>query len=334
MAFNAKAAARYVGTAAVVVTSAGIVAAATTAHHPAARSTARPAAHSTAHPGAGQPGSVPPPQGERPASVNPRGAFGRILSAAQASSSAQACAGYATYAGWANTAQNGALVTASAICVAESGGQPTVYYCNPTGQDGYYPPVSCSGLYDRGLWQIDSQAWATITDACAFTARCNADAAYGISQSGSNFTPWATYTSGVYANYLSEAQSAVTTLRTGTVASGVVGVCLSRAKYAQDAPAITANCGNGTKEQWGISGTVIRDGIYCLAVASRASAANVWLRRCDGLAWQQWAPQGNGELRNVLSGRCLHDPGGTLTPGTQVTVGYCATVKARTWWLP
>jgi hypothetical protein len=270
----------------------------------------------------------------RPASVNPRGAFGRMLNAAQASSAAQACAQYATYAGWRNNARTGSLVTASAICVAESGGRPTVYYCNPTGQDGYYPPVNCSGLYDRGLWQIDSQAWASIADTCAFNAHCNAQAAYRISQAGLNFNPWATYTSGVYGNYLGAAQSAVSALRTGTVASGVLGVCLSRARYGQDAPAITAKCGNGTHEQWGISGTTIRDGIYCLAVSSRASYANVWLRRCDGLTWQQWAPQGNGELRNVLSGRCLRDPGGTLTPGTQVTVGICTTQKARTWWLP
>ena len=51
------------------------------------------------------------------------------------------------------------------------GGQATVYYCNTSGQDGYYPPVNCSGTYDRGLWQIDNQAWTTISDACAFTAR-------------------------------------------------------------------------------------------------------------------------------------------------------------------
>ena len=82
----------------------------------------------------------------RPASVGPRGAFDRILSAAEAVTAAQTCARYATSAGWANTAGSAStLVVASAICVAESGGQATVYYCNPTGADGFYPPVNCAG---------------------------------------------------------------------------------------------------------------------------------------------------------------------------------------------
>ena len=193
------------------------------------RSRSRPAPAVEASGGVPQPGPV-----MRPASVAPRGAFNRILSARQAASAAQACAGYATYAGWTNNASSGDLVTASAICVAESGGRPTVYYCNPTGQDGYYPPVNCSGMYDRGLWQIDNQAWTSITDTCAFTAKCNADGAYAISQRGASFSPWATYTSRVYANYLTAAQSAVRALRGGTVPSGVPGVCLSRAAYTAE----------------------------------------------------------------------------------------------------
>ena len=197
----------------------------------------------------------------RPASVAPRGAFGRILSARQAVTAAQACAGYATYAGWTNNASHDDLVTASAICVAESGGQPTVYYCNPTGKDGYYPPVACSGMYDRGLWQIDNQAWPSITDTCAFAAKCNADGAYAISQRGASFSPWATYTSGAYSNYLTAAQSAVRALRGGTVPSGVAGVCLSRAAYAQDAAVITSTCGSGAgRQQWRIGRHAVRDG--------------------------------------------------------------------------
>lgn len=99
-----------------------------------------------------------------------------------------------------------------------------MYYCNPTGTDGYYPPVNCTGLYDRGLWQLDSQAWASITNECAFTPKCNADGAYGISQDGQSFTPWATYTSGAYDNYLSAAQAAVGGLRlVGTALN--VGSC-------------------------------------------------------------------------------------------------------------
>ena len=277
----------------------------------------------------------PGPVVMRPASVAPRGAFGRILSARQAVTAAQACAGYATYAGWTNNASHNDLVTASAICMAESGGQPTVYYCDPTGKDGYYPPVTCSGVYDRGLWQIDDQAWASITDACAFAAKCNADGAYAISQRGASFSPWATYTSGVYSNYLSVAQSAIRALRGGTVPSGVAGVCLSRAAYAQDAPVITSTCGSGAgRQQWRIRRHAIRDGKYCLAVASPSATAAVRLRRCNGSAYQQWTALGNGLLSNTLAGRCLRDPGSTVTPGIGVNVGSCIAAASRVWWLP
>jgi hypothetical protein len=271
----------------------------------------------------------------RPASVAPRGAFDRILSAQQAASAAQACAGYATYAGWTNNASTDDLVVASAICVAESGGQSTVYYCNPTGQDGYYPPVSCSGMYDRGLWQIDNQAWTSISDTCAFTAKCNADGAYSISQRGASFSPWATYTSGAYANYLPAAQAAVRALGGGTVPSGVAGVCLSRAAYAQNAAAVTSTCGGGVgRQQWRVTRHAIRDGDYCLAVASPAKTAAVRLRRCNRSSYQQWTALGNGLLRNALGRRCLRDPESTVIAGTPVNVGSCIAAASRIWWLP
>lgn len=336
MAFSAKAAARYgFAAAAAIALPASIVAAASISHS-ADHSASRHAIRVTAGPAGGASGGGPQPGPVmRPASVAPRGAFDRILSAQQAESAAQACAGYATYAGWTNNASNDDLVTASAICVAESGGQPTVYYCNPTGKDGYYPPVNCSGMYDRGLWQIDSQAWTSINDTCAFTAKCNADSAYTISQRGASFTPWATYTSGVYANYLTAAQSAVRALDGGTVPSGVAGVCLSRAKYAQDAAAITSTCGSGAgRQEWRLDGQAIRDGDYCLAVASPAKTAAVHLRHCNGRSYQQWTALPNGLLRNAVSQRCLRDPDSTVTAGTAVDVGSCIAAPSRVWWLP
>lgn len=296
-----------------------------------------PAAGRPSHPGSrphGHTSHLPP--GMRPASVSPRGAFGRILGAARAATAAQTCARYATSAGWANTAGSAStLVVASAICVAESGGQPTVYYCNQTKTDGYYPPVNCAGMYDRGLWQLDSQAWTSISNECAFTAKCNADGAYGISQGGLSFSPWATYTSGVYGNYLGAAQAAVTALRHGTVPSAVPGVCLSRVRYAVNAAAVIARCGSGARRMdWRIAGTAIRDGRFCLAVASDSATASVRLRRCNGSKYQQWAALGNGLLRSALAGRCLRDPGGTNVLGTALTVGSCRLVSARVWWLP
>ena len=336
MAFGAKAAAHDVlAAAAAVVLAASIVAAASVSRH-AEHSASRYAVQVTAGPARGASGGVPRPGPVmRPASVAPRGAFDRILSAQRAASAAQTCAGYATYAGWANNASSNDLVTASAICVAESGGLPTVYYCDPTGQDAYYPPVNCTGVYDRGLWQLDNQAWASIPDTCAFTAKCNADGAYAVSGRGASFSPWATYSSGAYTNYLTASRSAVAALRGGTVPSGVTGICLSRAAYAQNAAAITSTCGGGAgRQRWRMAGPAIRDGGYCLAVASRAKTAAVRLRRCNASPYQQWTALGNGLLRNALRGRCLRDPGSTVLPGTQVNVGSCIAAASRVWWLP
>ncbi len=324
MALSARAAVRRLCTVAAVVIIAialGGISAAGQASHPSSR----PAGH-TSH----------LPAGMRPASISPRGAFNRILSAAEAVTAAQTCARYATSAGWANTAGSAsALVVASAICVAESGGQATVYYCNPTGADGYYPPVNCAGLYDRGLWQLDSQAWASISNECAFAAKCNADGAYGISQDGQSFTPWATYTSGAYDSYLSAAQAAIGALRHGTVPGGAPGVCLSRVKYAANAAAVIARCGSGARRMdWRIAGPAIKDGQFCLAVASVSATADVRLRRCNGSKYQQWTVLGTGLLQNALAGRCLRDPGGTDVLGTALNVGSCSQVSSRVWWLP
>ena len=86
--------------------------------------------------------------------------------------------------------------------------------------------------------------------------------------------------------------------------SGVAGVCLSRAAYAQDAAVITSTCGGGLgKQQWRIGRHAVRDGDYCLAVASPSKTAAARLRRCNGSAYQQWTALGNGLLRNTLAGR-------------------------------
>ena len=324
---------------AIAVTPAGT--AATRARGPAMAG-AHPGTRLTADRRTGsRPPGTPPPRtgrpraGGRPASVNPRGAFGSLLSAAQAAAAAPVCARYATAAGWANSAPVSTLVTAAAICVAESGGQATVYYCSPTGQDGYYPPVDCAGVYDRGLWQLDSQAWTSIPDTCAFAPRCNADGAYTISRGGQSFTPWATYTSGIYTTYLADAQTAVDALGTGTVPSGILGVCLSRPRYAAGVPAITAGCASGAaRQQWHVAGTSIRDGSLCLAAASAARAAPVVLRPCGRSPAQQWVALGDGRLRNARAGRCLRDPGGSVAAGTPVNVGSCRAVRSRLWWLP
>jgi hypothetical protein len=270
-------------------------------------------------------------------------AAGTTPHTAQVTLAAQTCASYATAAGWAN---NGSLVTASAVCMAESGGQAAVYYCDATGHDGDYPPVKCSGVYDRGLWQLDSAGQSGTTDVCAFAPQCNADAAYAVSARGLSFAAWSVYVNGVYTSYVGPARDAVEALTSGTVASGVAGVCLARGLETANAPVITGRCGTGAAgQQWGVpaatnvlAGTTvlagtIRSGPLCVAPASTVAGAAVRLRRCDGLAWQQWAQSAAGQLRNAQTGECLRDPGGSLVPGTQVTVAPCAAYPAGIWWL-
>ena len=268
--------------------------------------------------------------GAHRAAASPHG-MQRVLNAAQVAAAAQTCTSYAAAAGWAN---NGSLVTASAVCMAESGGQVSVYYCHATGHDGAYPPVACAGIYDRGLWQLDSAGQSGTADACAFTPQCNANVAYAVSGRGTNFAAWSVYANGGYARYVGDAQEAVSALVSGTVASGVLGVCLARRQYAGNAPVVTGSCGTGVRQQqWSILGGTIRRGQLCAAPASTAANAIVWLRWCDGLTWQQWTQSPTGQLRNTLTGECLSDPGGSRVPGTRVTVAPCAADPTLTWWL-
>jgi hypothetical protein len=75
---------------------------------------------------------------------------------------------------------------AAAVATAESGGNSTA-----TNYDS-------NGSVDRGLWQINSIHGAQST----FDVMGNARAAVAISNKGTNWQPWTTYTSGAYLQYL------------------------------------------------------------------------------------------------------------------------------------
>jgi len=280
--------------------------------------------------------TVPPPQARpRLASLAPRGAAGP-LTRAQAATAAQSCAAYAAAAGWANNGYYGGnLVTAVAVCVAESGGNPAVYYCDGTGSDGIYPPVSCpGGSYDRGLWQLNSKAQAGVTDACAFRPRCNANAAYAISAAGASFSPWATYGSTAYGHYLGAAQAAVRGLDSGALASAVFGVCATRSAPAPGAAVVVGACGRSlASQQWTVAAGTLRAGPLCLAAGSGGLPA-VTMGTCDGDPGQTWTAAGPGELKDGRTGQCLHDPGASRAAGTPLTLSACLSTRGRTWWLP
>jgi Lysozyme like domain len=80
----------------------------------------------------------------------------------------------------------GAAPIAAAIAMAESGGNTTA-----TDNDS-------NGTVDRGLWQINSVHGAQST----YDVMGNARAAIAISNNGTNWAPWTTYTNGAYRQFL------------------------------------------------------------------------------------------------------------------------------------
>ncbi len=272
----------------------------------------------------------------RPASLAPHGAAGR-LTRAQALRAAQTCAVHAATAGWAdNGSYGGSLVTATAVCVAESGGHPSIYFCDGNGTIGFYPPVNCpGGLYDRGLWQINSKYHASVSDTCAFHAQCNADAAYGISAQGTSFAPWAVYGSASYAKYLAAAQAAVSALGAGAVPSALFGICMARAQNADGAPVVIRRCARRhATEQWTIIPHTIYQGSLCLAAGPGAGQPAVIVTTCTGTDSQIWTTYRGNQLRNGQNGECLDDPAASRTPGTALDLAPCAATRQETWWLP
>jgi soluble lytic murein transglycosylase-like protein len=111
--------------------------------------------------------------------------------------SASEIAIYASMAGF----QGNDLVTAIAIALAESGGDPQA-----VGDQGT----------SLGLWQIHYTVHQEFDKAQLFDPQYNANAAYALFSRRGNFSDWSTFTvvdaNGVlpYAKFLDEAESAVT----------------------------------------------------------------------------------------------------------------------------
>lgn len=112
------------------------------------------------------------------------------------------CASAAMQAGF----RGEALVTITAIGMAESG-------CRPDATNG-----NTNGSTDYGLFQINTVHGYPLS--CLMNATCNAEAAFRISSAGSNFYPWCTYKPAAcggngnnsYAQYLGTARQVVAEL--------------------------------------------------------------------------------------------------------------------------
>lgn len=109
--------------------------------------------------------------------------------------------------------------TAAAVALAESGGDPAALNVN---SDQWRSR-------DRGLWQINDHWHAEVSDACAFDPGCCARAAYAISNGWTDFSPWASFQSGAYQQFMPSTATAVQQPPAGRslYGQGVVGEMLT-----------------------------------------------------------------------------------------------------------
>jgi len=84
-----------------------------------------------------------------------------------------------------------------ATIAAESGRNPNAKHVND------------DGSIDRGLWQINNVAHPDVTDATAYDPVLSTHAALSISKGGTDYGPWAGFTSGAYEKHLEAAKVAL-----------------------------------------------------------------------------------------------------------------------------
>lgn len=93
--------------------------------------------------------------------------------------------------------QGNDLVTAVAVALAESGGNP-----------GTVGDLNITPGGSIGLWQINLKWHPEYTAAELMDPQSNANAAYAIYRAaGSTFQPWSTFKNGMYTAYLDQAQA-------------------------------------------------------------------------------------------------------------------------------
>jgi hypothetical protein len=277
------------------------------------------------------------PAGQPPSARPATGLVVHLTAAAQATAAAR-CARWATAAGFANDGYlSGGLVTAIAVSLAESGCTPGACFDDTRRKACTQQSIRRKDSVDRGAWQLNSQAWGSISNQCAFSGPCAARAAYlTISSDGTFFARWTQYATDAYAHYLWSAQRAVSNLRAGTVASALAGSCLGYPRDRRGTAARLANCSEGGGQTWHVVGSALHTqrGLCLSATAARQSAV-VQLARCNrGSKLQQWRPTRFHQLYNPGSHRCLADPTGGDKPGLILTAAKCATSRAETWFKP
>jgi Ricin-type beta-trefoil lectin domain/Lysozyme like domain len=272
-----------------------------------------------------------------PASRPPAGLTVQLTGVALASAASR-CAQWATNSGFSNDGYlSGGLVTAVAVALAESGCSAGACFDDTRHR-------ACSRFHlrrrdsiDRGAWQLNSKAWPSVSDRCAFSGPCAAAAAYAtISAVGTFFARWTQYATDAYAHYLWPAQRAVSGLRHGTVTSALAGSCLGYPRDRRGVAARLENCGSAAGQTWHLIGSALHTprGL-CLSATATRRAAVVRLARCSRRSrLQQWRPTARHQLYNTASHRCLNDPGGGDKPGLLLTTSACRITRPETWFRP
>jgi RHS repeat-associated protein len=124
----------------------------------------------------------------------------------------------------------------------------------------------------------------------------------------------------------------------GAVASGITGECMEDfgAGTTSGTKADINACDGFARQKFTIQDDeTIRINGLCLDAAGTAASSLVELDSCtSGNAAQIWAVGPDGWVLNPTSGKCLTDPGGTTTSGTQLQISACNTTPQQDWTPP
>jgi hypothetical protein len=279
------------------------------------------------------PAAVPSATAGNPATLN---AGDGVSPSAIAATAAGQCASAAYKAGFPynrDVAGYPSIVVAVAIGLAESS-------CNPAASNSNGATSGCpDGSTDRGLWQINNCYQPQVSDACAYNSMCNAIGAYQISDQGTSYTPWATYNSGVYLNYISDAETAVSGL-TVTLFNQNTDRCLGAdsADTANGAPVFQWACdASNTYEQWHIE--VVDDNLQVLQNVGTGTCLDgdgsdsgngtlvfQWSCGSDGSAYEQWPLSGSDSLSDYANATLYNWGDKTCLANDSADVGNGGTI--------
>jgi hypothetical protein len=274
---------------------------------------------------------------EKPAAIGPG-----LGTAHPSVSAATVCAVVANKAGFGYKATVDGypqIVVAVSVALAESS-------CNASAVNVNGPTSGCpNGSEDRGLWQINNCYHPNVSNACAFQIQCNANAAFTISDGGTNWTPWSTFNSGAWESYISLAKSVISGF-TYTLKDQADGTCLDAdgSDTGNGGPIWQWACNSSSNYQrWTVEDVYgqrfllknVATGTCLAGNGNAGSGGTVHQWKCNSAgAYQQWSVRGTGKLNtngnadaifvNNANGLCLDDTSASHANKTPVYQLTCA----------